>query len=567
MTAQPVDNDKSTGAAAPSLPRIELRADRIGVEFRFTYAFHARELRFERDAGDGFERLFAETFSCHADRHDPSELYIQLEDLWSNPRLLSSNANRRDAENLARRFLAALPGSLEQAIDRLEAEGGAGSPLHSRTCEDIALVAHVVERFMVDHQLRDHPQVRMAPLHLRKLAFRATQVVMRTHVSDEFLGRYLAGEAELDTDREFGAFYAIASGDREATERTVLAVAERAFHRWLEQVCLDEESNAFETEGSPFRERADEVLAAFAASGEGPVSLARELSVFLRRPKNRDCRRVLDKLETWFLRQYDVHHGAVVLNQKAQLEQGPDEPDGVLSRHSRRNYLIALTVLAAPFCLASIRYEGAWRTVLDAWVSIEVVGVIGLAIWFVGYRFLVKKDLTFFHTAVPRIAAGIIVGYLPVFLIDEVWDLAGQSASTLATIVVMLSMPTLIYIYVEVQRKLRDVNLAFRRALDVFLLGVIQSAAFGLVVTSLLGPLMSTRNWGRNGAWREGAGDVTLLELRSNLDPFLGELPRIMGIEPFPAFPTAILLMSVLAFFIGTFLQLLWEELPITEPM
>jgi hypothetical protein len=28
-----------------------------------------------------------------------------------------------------------------------------------------------------------------------------------------------------------------------------------------------------------------------------------------------------------------------------------------------------------------------------------------------------------------------------------------------------------------------------------------------------------------------------------------------------------VLLMSVLAFFIGTFLQLLWEELPITEPM
>jgi hypothetical protein len=77
---------------------------------------------------------------------------------------------------------------------------------------------------------------------------------------------------------------------------------------------------------------------------------------------------------------------------------------------------------------------------------------------------------------------------------------------------------------------------------------------------------MSTRNWG-NGDWREGTGDVTLFELRSHLDPFLGELPRIMGIEPFPAFPTAILLMSVLAFFIGTFLQLLWEELPITEPM
>ena len=48
---------------------------------------------------------------------------------------------------------------------------------------------------------------------------------------------------------------------------------------------------------------------------------------------------------------------------------------------------------------------------------------------------------------------------------------------------------------------------------------------------------------------------------------FVGQLPRILGIEPFVVFPTAVLLMTFLAFFIGTFLQLLWEELPITEPM
>jgi hypothetical protein len=40
-----------------------------------------------------------------------------------------------------------------------------------------------------------------------------------------------------------------------------------------------------------------------------------------------------------------------------------------------------------------------------------------------------------------------------------------------------------------------------------------------------------------------------------------------MGIGPLWAFPSAVLLMSFLAFFIGTFLQLLWEDLPITEPL
>jgi len=259
---------------------------------------------------------------------------------------------------------------------------------------------------------------------------------------------------------------------------------------------------------------------------------------------------VLEKLERWFLRQYDVHHGAVVLNHAARLAAGRSEPDRVLSWHSRGAYLAALLLPGLPFLAAVFAYREPWRQALDLWVSAEVVLVMAVALWLFVYRFLWRRDLTFFHASVPRIAAGIIVGYLPVFLIDEVWDLAGQSAATLATVVMMLGAPTLLYLYVEVQRRLRDPALAFRRALDVFFLGLLQSAAFGLVATSLLGPLMSGRNWGEAQA-----------------APVLGYLPRILGLEPFAAFPTAVLLMSFLAFFIGTFLQLLWEELPITEPM
>ena len=40
-----------------------------------------------------------------------------------------------------------------------------------------------------------------------------------------------------------------------------------------------------------------------------------------------------------------------------------------------------------------------------------------------------------------------------------------------------------------------------------------------------------------------------------------------MGVDPFFAFPTAVFLMTFLSIFIGTFLQLLWEDLPITEPL
>ena len=56
-------------------------------------------------------------------------------------------------------------------------------------------------------------------------------------------------------------------------------------------------------------------------------------------------------------------------------------------------------------------------------------------------------------------------------------------------------------------------------------------------------------------------------DLRDGLAPFLGELPRIVGTEPFYVFPAAVLVMAFMSFFIGTFLQLMWEDIPITEPL
>ena len=61
--------------------------------------------------------------------------------------------------------------------------------------------------------------------------------------------------------------------------------------------------------------------------------------------------------------------------------------------------------------------------------------------------------------------------------------------------------------------------------------------------------------------------EMPMPELQEQLAPLVGELPRIVGVEPIYAFPSALILMTFLSFFIGVFLQLLWEELPITEPL
>jgi hypothetical protein len=182
-------------------------------------------------------------------------------------------------------------------------------------------------------------------------------------------------------------------------------------------------------------------------------------------------------------------------------------------------------------------------------------------VWFLFYRFCWRRDLTFFHASVPRIAAGIIVGYLPIFFIDEVWALTNRSWGVLTSVALLLGLTTLLYLYIEVQRRLGDTNLAFARARQIFLLGVLQAFSAGLIITGLTGAFMASRNWS------PGPEPLPVETLRHALPPFLGELPKIVGFEPFYTFPAAVFVMSFLSFFIGTFLQLLWEDIPITEPL
>jgi len=519
-------------------------------------------VRFERESGGDFVGVFPETFSFHPDRHDPAELYLRLDDLWSNPARITPEANRRDAEEAMIRLLAALPEYLSGILDRLEASGPS-APLR-RVCEDVAVFGQLTCRFISDKGLDDHPRLRIPRFHLRKLVLRALLVILEERVEPQFMESYIAGDSAPEPSSEdpndIGFFYALASGDPQLINRRLVGATERACFRWLEDICLDEENRAFETDLSPFDDREVEVMRVVAVNGRGPVTRGADLSPFLRRPGNRDCRRLLKKLETWFLRQYDVRHAAAVLHHHDHLVVGRDDREKVLSLHTTRTYVIVLLLLAFPFLGAIFAYDRA-PILFDAVASAEMILVSAIAFWFLVYRFMWKKNLTFFHASVPRIGAGIIVGYLPVFLIDEVWDLAEQSPFYLVTVAGLLGSTTLLYLYVEVQRRIGDPQESFVRARRIFLLGLVEAAGFGTVVTSLLGPLMVVRNWGPQ------VSDGSMELLRAVSPAFLGELPRVVGIAPFFTFPTAVLLMSFLAFFIGTFLQLLWEDLPITEPL
>jgi hypothetical protein len=547
------------------LDRLELRLERLRTVFRFTYAFHAREVRFERDEGEGFERVFPETFSFRVDRHDPTELFLQLDDLLHKSRLISARANRRDARQLVTRLLSEAPRYLEALRQRIGGEGELPSDARRRLHQDMALLSQFLLRFIETRDLDDQRSLRVAGFLLRKLMYRCMAVVVRERVSDDYLAAYVRGEVDPvhpeDDPSESGFFHGLESGEPERAERLAVRMAERAFHLWLD-VCLDEENQAFEKEDSPFADRETEVIAAIAASESITwIQRGEDLSPFLRRP-GRDTRRVHGLLEAWFLRQYDIRHSSAIIHHAALLDRGASgEARSSLAWHSPRIHTIALGLLALPFFLSTFLYARA-PLVFDWWCSGVAVVVNAAAFWYLIWQFAVRRDLTFFNSSVPRIFAGVIVGYLPVFLIDEVWDLASRDVIAVGGLALFLALVTLLYIYLEVRRRLGQTPAAFARARAIFQLGVLQAFIAGLIMTTLVGPFMVERNWAP-------AGDrvIPLAELREGLAPIVGELPRVIGVEPVLVFPAVVGLMTFLSFFIGVFLQLMWEDLPITEPL
>ena len=568
----PIGEALQTGVLAPTaggkgpsaLPRLELRVERLNITFRFTFAFHAREVRFEIAEGEGaYQRVFPETFSFRAGQHDPTELFLQLDELLGKTRLISDRASPRDARNLMTRILASAPSYLDGLCRHLDEAARLSPEARLRFHQDVALLCQILLRFLETHDLEATRQLRVASYSLKRRIYESLRVLLSERVDPGYLEAYIRGEVQLidpsDDTTESGFFQVMETGEKEAVDRMVVRMTERAFYVWLEGVCLDEENQAFEKDDSPFSSREREVLWAISVDHDHRIERSRDLVPFLRRT-DRNCRRILGKLERWFLRIYDIRHSSAIIHHAAALDSGRVASNGILTWHTPKIHAAVLGLLISPFLVSAIAYPRAPRF-FDLLCSGEVFLVNAIAVWFLAYRFCWKRDLSFFHASVPRIGAGIIVGYLPVFLIDEVWDLASRTSVALGLVIVALGLVTLLYIYVEIARRIADTSIAFARARGLVLLGIVQAFGVGVVMTSLVGPFMVARNWS------PVSGEVSLEALREGLAPMVGSLPHVVGIEPVYAFPSAILLMTFLSFFIGVFLQLMWEELPITEPL
>jgi len=162
---------------------------------------------------------------------------------------------------------------------------------------------------------------------------------------------------------------------------------------------------------------------------------------------------------------------------------------------------------------------------------------------------------------IGRLMGGCVIGWLPI-VTEEWWRLALTNPIDHYPWIDLLPIAAFFivvgYICLEARRFLPHNRVSswglLKRSFEIALLGLLLSALIGLFLCRFAGP-----------AVLKGIKDQISWHYRA---PLLGFLKGLYGSPDDGFFPLAVLLIhSPLALFIGIFIQILWEEKPLTEPL
>lgn len=270
--------------------------------------------------------------------------------------------------------------------------------------------------------------------------------------------------------------------------------------------------------GSP-EEEIKGIICGYDPNSESP------LPFFLKSP---DGKRVLDRLiEDWFLRDRYDWFGALRLG-------------WFRFKHwfmTCRWIYRATLGLSFSVLILLIWWAFPLNNWIKFWLTLSYWG--GAMLIVCGFFQRITTDLL-----LPRLCAGIMVGYLPLMLTGEVWTALYQGNHGLTSIVafdIFTSLLSLFYLRWEVANKLvRPPGLSqwliLKRAGWLLVWGLAISFSFGLILFDTIGRSLGQASYG-----------------------------QIIGIFG-PLYWEAWLLFAPLALFIGVLLQIFWMEKPVTHP-
>jgi hypothetical protein len=146
---------------------------------------------------------------------------------------------------------------------------------------------------------------------------------------------------------------------------------------------------------------------------------------------------------------------------------------------------------------------------------------------------------------IPRLFAGILIGYFPLLFASDVWKLAFNLQGLPAIISGIGSLALCwIYLNTEINNRIPETKERSSRVLQIFIIGVVESFLLGVVLTDIIAlPIIKE----------------LLPDMNNSIYAFYG----LFGI----IIPKVILVFFPMALLIGIVVQIIWEDKPITHPL
>lgn len=268
----------------------------------------------------------------------------------------------------------------------------------------------------------------------------------------------------------------------------------------------------------------------------------------------------LEFLANWFLKRYDLRTAFEIIH---KIHRSAVQSRSV-DIFPKKSVVVAL-VLFVTFFLCYFHqgsqlkfwedYAWIWQT--DSWdlkvwynvfpllffVAVESVCLILLAVWMIRFR----SYYLWFKLLLPRLLGGIVVGYLPLLLSEEIWGFAWQVEPLEGVLIVGTAVLfSFYYLFTEIRNVVQNTITAIYRGLRIGVIGLAESFLVGIFAQDLLARPFVT-----------GMGKIDDYEA---LNPVTGLLGGLI-------YPKVLLLYFPLALLIGIFVQIIWEEKPITHPI
>lgn len=174
-------------------------------------------------------------------------------------------------------------------------------------------------------------------------------------------------------------------------------------------------------------------------------------------------------------------------------------------------------------------------------------------IFFVIFTQIVRKRWLYSQLLLPRLLGATIVGLLPLLLNDQSWNIGVlSSVFNWGLLVLFTYIGSFIYVFIEVHNikkfvKGHSITQALKEAGRIFLIALSETLLFVTVASSLIFPAVIS--------------NLNIADIKN----YTFGIYASTSLLSFGFFPSLIVLWTGIALFIGSFVQLLWQDQRITE--